>query len=59
LDLNVDMPFVNQGMELIVLHDVLREHSNGDAHVGIVLGFHGGAQVEVFEVAHHALGVGH
>jgi len=59
LDLNIDIPFVNQGVELIVLHDVVGEHSNGDVHVGVVLGFHGGTQIEVFEVAHHAPGMGH
>jgi len=43
LDLNVDMPMpiVDQGMELIVLHDVLGEHHDGDLYVGVVLGFHG------------------
>jgi len=55
---NIDMTIVDNGVEIVVLHDVRRKDCNWDAHVGIVGGLHGGAQVEIFEVTHHVFGTG-
>ncbi len=53
-DFHINVPVVHQIVELIMLHDALREGSEGDPHVCIILLRHWGAQVEVLEVAHHA-----
>jgi len=59
LNLNIDMAMVDQAVKLVMVHDVVREHGHRDVHVSIVLGFHWCAKVKIFEVAHHALGIGH
>jgi len=59
LDFDVNMAVVDQGMEVVVVHDIIGEHGNRDVHVGVVLGLHGGAQIKVFEVTHHASCIGH
>jgi len=54
----MDMAVMDKCMEGIVVHDVWWDNGNWNAHVGIVGGLHGGAQVEIFEVTHHAFGTG-
>jgi len=58
-DFNIDMVIVDEGMQLVVVHDGRGEDSHGDAHVCIVCRLHGGTKVEIFEVTHHAAGAGH
>jgi len=58
LNLNIDMAMVDQTVELVMVHDFVREHGHRDVHVGVVLGLHWCAQIKIFEVVHHALGVG-
>jgi len=53
-DFHINMTIVHQIVELIMLHDALREGGKGDLHVCIILRRHWGTQVEVLEVAHHA-----
>ncbi len=55
-NLNVHMAVVDKGMEGIVSHDIQRNYGDGDAHVRIIGWWHGGTQVKIFEVTHHALG---
>jgi len=57
-DFNIDLAIVHQQLELVVLHDGWRDYPSWDVHVGIVLRLHGCAQIEVLQVAHHALGIG-
>jgi len=46
---NIDMPLVDQGMEIVVFNDVRWQDGHQDAHVHIVLSQHGGAQVTKFD----------
>jgi len=55
---DIDMAMVDKCMEDVVVHDVWWDNGNWNAHVGIVGGGHWGTQVEIFEVTHHALGIG-
>jgi len=41
-----------------MVNDLIRQNGCGDVHVCIIFCRHGGAQVEIFKVAHHALGIG-
>jgi len=58
LNFNIDVPIVDQGVEPVVVHDVSGEHGDRDARVCIILGLHGGAQIKIFEITHHAFGMG-
>jgi len=42
-----------------MVHDFVREHGHRNAHVSVIFGLHWCAQVKIFEIAHHALGIGH
>ncbi len=52
------MAIVDNGMQLVVVHDGRGEDCHGDAHVSIVSRLHGGSKVEIFEITHHAAGAG-
>ena len=54
-DFHIDMAFVDETVELVMVHDLCGDGRHGDAHIGIVMRLHGCAEVEIFEVAHHAL----
>jgi len=54
-DFHTYMAFVDDGVQIVVVHDFGWQDSDGDAHVGIILRWHGCAQVEVLEVTHHAM----
>jgi len=56
-DLHINVAFVDEIVELVMVHDLRGDGGHGDAHVGIVSWLHGGAKIEVFEVAHHASAV--
>ena len=56
-DFNIDVALVDEWAELVVLNDLVGQDSYWDAHLGVVFGWHGGAQVEVFEISHHAFGI--
>jgi len=58
LNFNIDIALVDQGVGIIVINDLVRQDSHGDVHVCIVFCWHGGAQVEIFKITHHALGIG-
>jgi len=53
------MSMVYQCMELILLHDIWWDDTNGDLHIGIVSQLYGSAQVKILEVPHHASYIGH
>jgi len=57
-DFYIDVAIVDKGMQLVVVCDVRREDCHWDAHVSIVSRLHGGSEVEIFEITHHALGTG-
>jgi len=54
-DLHINMAIVDKGMKIVMVHDVGRNNSDQNAHVSIIGRLHGGAQVKVLDVAHHAL----
>jgi len=58
-DLHINMTNVDEGMEVVMVHDVGRNDGNWNAHVSIIRGLHGVAQIEVFDVTHHAAAAGH
>ncbi len=55
------MAIVDESMKIVMVHNVGRNDGNQNVHVSIIGRLHGGAQVKVLDVAHHALstGVGH
>jgi len=53
-DFHVNMAIVDECMKIVMIHDVSRNDGNRNAHVGIIGRLHGGAQVKVFDVTHHA-----
>jgi len=54
VDFHIDVAIVDEGMEIVVGHDIWGYGTNGDAHVSIVAWLHGCAKVEILDVAHHA-----
>jgi len=55
-DFNVDVALVDERAEIVVFNDLVRQDGHRDVHVSIIFGQHGGAQVEIFEIAHHGGG---
>ncbi len=41
-----------------MVNDLVGQNGHGDVHVCIIFCMHGDAQVKIFKVAHHALGIG-
>ena len=56
-DFDVDVTVVDEGTEIVLGHDGVGDDGDGDAHVGIVFGFHGSIKVKILEVACHETGV--
>ncbi len=52
------MAIVDEGMKVVMVHDIRRDDSDRNAHVRIVSRLHGGAQVKILDVAHHAAPAG-
>jgi len=50
------LAIVDEGFQLVMLDDAVGQHVQWDAHVGIILGFHGCSKVEILQVAHHPPG---
>jgi len=50
---------MDEVVKVVMQHDVLWQHVSGDVHVGIILCIHGGSKTKVFQVTHHAFGIGH
>ncbi len=53
-DLHVNMAIVDESMEVAMVHNVGRNDGNQNVHASIIRRLHGGAQVKVFDVTHHA-----
>jgi len=49
---------VDEGMEIVVGHDIQGYDTNRDAHVSVVTWLHGRAEVEILDVAHRAVPTG-
>jgi hypothetical protein len=49
-DFDADVFVVHKFCEIALWHDCIWNHTCRDAHVGAVLGFHGGFEAEVFQV---------
>ncbi len=58
-DLHVNMTIVDEGMEVVMVHDIGRNNGDQNVHVSVIGGLHGGAQIEVFDVTHHAAATRH
>jgi len=58
VDFHIDVAIVDEGMEIVVGHDIWGYGTNGDAHVSVVTQLHGRAKVEILDVAHHAAPAG-
>jgi len=57
-DFDIDVTIVDEVVEAIVCHDVGGNNGDGDAHVRVVGGLHGGAEAKILEIAHHAASIG-
>jgi len=55
LDLHINMAIVDESMKIVMVHNVGRNDGNQNVHVSIIGRLHGGAQIKVLDVAHHAL----
>jgi len=53
-DFHIDVAIVDEGVEIVVGHDIRGYGTNGDAHVSIVAWLHRHAKVEILDVTHHA-----
>jgi len=52
---DIDMSLVYQWTKVVVVNDLRGKDVHRDVHASVVLSQHGGAQVKIFEVTHHAL----
>ena len=55
-DFEESMFMVDEGLELVLLHDVGRDDFDMDSHVFVTV--HGSVQVKVFDVDRHEFGIG-
>ncbi len=49
------MAIVDEGVEIVVGHDIQGYGTNGDVHVSVVTQLHGHAKVKILDVTHHAV----
>jgi hypothetical protein len=52
---DIDVPLVNEGLEIVMGNDFWQKDGHRDMHVCIVHSWYGHAELEVFEIAHHTL----